>query len=173
MSDSDSIAAPGEVDVQHDCEACATRTLPWRTCPGGWYSLTGRRVCPPPDRLRAVPSRDAAYASLRLDCGRAPSRRRVCPPPDRLRASPLSPTPPQGGSDWLLGGRAIGDAALNPPPTRLGWRRTHTTPGCRPGLHETAATLLYKDGLQGTFPRTTHANRRIRGSPVTHDTAGV
>ena len=32
----------------------------------------------------------------------------------------VSPTPPQGGSDSLLGGRAFGDAASNSPPTRLG-----------------------------------------------------
>ena len=71
-----------------------------------------------------------------------------------------------------MGGRAFGDAALNSPHKRLGRRRTHTTPGFRPGLHEAAATLLYKDGLQATLSQATHANRRIRGSPLTHDTAG-
>ncbi len=82
------------------------------------------------------------------------------------------------GSTWSTLKRFFGeavrsrDAALNPRPTRLGRRRAHTTPGFHPGLHETAASLLYKDGLQETFPRTTHANRRIRGSPLTHDTAG-
>ena len=32
--------------------------------------------------------------------------------------------------------------------------------------------LLDKDGLQATLSQVTHSNRRIRGSPVTHDTAG-
>ena len=124
------------------------------------------------------------------------SGRRVGPPPARLRACALvSPTPPQGGSDSLLGGLAFGNAALNSPLTRLGWRRTHTTPGfClrfqeaaafvakrgfpRPTSgsparrHEAAATLLYQDGLYETLSQVTHGNRRIRGSHVTHDAAG-
>lgn len=33
------------------------------------------------------------------------------------------------------------------PPTRLWQRRIQTAPGFRPGLHETAATLLHKEGL--------------------------
>ena len=45
----------------------------------------------------------------------------------------------------LVGGCALGDAALDPPHTRLGWREIQTTPGFRPGLHEAAATLLDKD----------------------------
>ena len=65
-----------------------------------------------------------------------------------------------------------GDEALNSPHTRLGRRRTHTTPGFRPGLHEAAATLLDEDDTWATSPQVTHANRRIRGSPFTHDTAG-
>ena len=41
------------------------------------------------------------------------------------------------------------DGASKSPPSRLRQCRVHTTPGFRPGLHETAASLLYKDGLHG------------------------
>ena len=32
--------------------------------------------------------------------------------------------------------------------------------------------MLDKDGLLTTLPQATHANRRRRGFPLTHDTAG-
>ena len=40
-------------------------------------------------------------------------------------------------------GTAFGKGAPDPPPSRLRQHENHTTPGFRPGLHETAATLLY------------------------------
>ena len=57
------------------------------------------------------------------------------------------------------------------PHSRLGWRGTQTTPGCRPGLPWAAATQLYKDGPQVASRRVTHVNRSIRSSPRTHNTA--
>ena len=74
--------------------------------------------------------RDAALAPLRLVYGVAPLSCRL---------------PLKGGA--LLGGRAFGGAALISPHSRLRRRRTHTTPGCRPGLHEAAASLLDKEDL--------------------------
>ena len=48
---------------------------------------------------------------------------------------------------FLAGALRFGMGAFYSPHSRLGWRGTHTTPGCRPGLHEGAASQLYKDGL--------------------------
>ena len=61
--------------------------------------------------------------------------------------------------------------AFYAPHSRLGWCGTDTTPGCHPGLHEAAASQLYKDGLYGASRRVTHVNRSIRSSPQTHNTA--
>ena len=46
-----------------------------------------------------------------------------------------------------LGSACFRDPALKSPPTRLGQCKIHTTPGSHPGLHETAATLLYREDL--------------------------
>ena len=49
--------------------------------------------------------------------------------------------------DIFWNGTAFSKVAPNSPHSRLSYRRTHTTPGCRPGLYEGAASQLYKDGL--------------------------
>ena len=51
------------------------------------------------------------------------------------------------------------DDASKSLPTWLRQCRAQATPGSRPGLHETAATLLYKEDLYERFPQPTWANR--------------
>ena len=109
--------------------------------------------------------RGRAFGDAALDSPHSRLGRRGIP------ATLMAATATERNAASVWGGRASGDAALDPPHSRLGRRRTQTTPGFRLGLYEAAASLLDKDGLWATLSQATYANRRIRGSPLTHDTA--
>ena len=68
--------------------------------------------------------------------------------PGLLRAYPAGYTRPQlSCSMRCFFGEVMRSrtGASYSPHSRLGWCGIHTTPGCHPGLHEAAASQLYKD----------------------------
>ena len=90
---------------------------------------------------------------------------------DRSLSAQLSRRGWRGVRYLIVEALCSGTGAFYAPHSRLGWRRTHMTPGCHPGLHEAAASQLYTDGPSVASRRVTHVNRSIRSSRLTHNTA--
>ena len=87
----------------------------WRTPhghrPAAESHLRDAALCLSPARLRAMHSRDAALAPLRLDCGLCTFATPRWPPSGSKTGSALSPTPPQGGSDTWPANSSLLDRA--------------------------------------------------------------